>query len=219
MSLWTESQLTVTARDPKTPPVPSSHVDIGTDLASLALTPHPESRAASRQIEDAVAALAQEQQRMTRALEEEQARQRESLTKSFKAQQQALIAEIMSSVNSHQSPSPEKQREPHDQPPSSLGLRLPPPPFDVPRSLSPVVPAAAGSVRPISTLPPGYAFPAAALDPRMHARFCRLSAAARGWLTRRLLRTHKVEALKASMRDTMHTALQLHRYVNRLITS
>ena len=37
----TESQLTVTARDPKPPPVPSSHVDIGTDLASLALTHSP----------------------------------------------------------------------------------------------------------------------------------------------------------------------------------
>jgi hypothetical protein len=79
------------------------------------------------------------------------------------------------------------------------------------RSLSPVVPAVAAHIRPPSILAPDYALPEDALSPAMHPLFCRLSALAKGYLTRRLLRTHKVETVIASIRDTMHTALQLHR--------
>ena len=46
---------------------------------------------------------------------------------------------------------------------------------------------------------------------RISRRFCLLSALARGFLTRRLFRTHKVQSLVSSIRDAMATALQLHR--------
>ena len=78
------------------------------------------------------------------------------------------------------------------------------------RSVSPVVPAAAPFVRPISTLPVDYQFPQTALTKEMHQKLCKLSALAKGYLVRKLMKTIKVQALISSMKDTMNMALQLH---------
>jgi hypothetical protein len=153
-----------------------------------------DSRASTKQIEDAVSSLAQEQKVRVQTLLEEQARQREELRRMFEEQQQALIAQIMGAVQGE-----------------TFVAARPPLPFDLKRSASPVVPAAAARFRSMSTLPPEYSFPEEALRPEMHAKFCRLSACGKGFLTRRLLRTDKVQSLVASMRDTMSTALMLHR--------
>jgi hypothetical protein len=52
----------------------------------------------------------------------------------------------------------------------------------------------------MSTLPRDYQFPPEALAPEMHPKFCRLTALARGYLTRRLLKTVKVQSIISSMK-------------------
>ncbi len=167
--------------------------------SSTFLSMHPvDSRlTASRQIETAVSSLAQEQQKRVSQLMRQQEEQRRELTRYFREQQQKLIDEILESVQQGTSGLPSV--------PTPLPFDLPP------RSGSPVVPAVAPNVRPVSVLQPDYSLPAEALAPEMGPKFCRLTAVARGYLTRRLMRTHKVQSLVASIRDTMATALQLHR--------
>lgn len=52
--------------------------------------------------------------------------------------------------------------------------------------------------------------PAQALDAEMKPKFDRLSAAVKGYLTRRLMRTEKVQAVIKTIQDTLEFACQLH---------
>ena len=83
------------------------------------------------------------------------------------------------------------------------------------RSLSPVIPTLRPSTAMNSALTArvseDYRFPSEALSEEMRPKFDRVSAAAKGYLTRRLLRTGRVRSLLTSMKDTMSAALDLHR--------
>lgn len=85
------------------------------------------------------------------------------------------------------------------------------------RSTSPVVPALPMYLRPESRiLPANFQVPEEVFtDERLRAGFCRFSAVIKGYLTRRLLRTDRVQRIIGSMRDTMTIALQLHREANQ----
>ncbi len=181
----------------------------------------------SRQIETAVSSLAQAQQKRLQDLLSEQKRQRQELAKMFRLQQQELVSQILNTANSMQSlermqqlqepQGPQQPQEPQE-PQQPQEPQEPPEPQEPqepqstqpPRSASPVVPAAASRLRPISTLPPDFSTPEVAFSPEMHAKFCLVTAAARGFLTRRLLRTLRVQAIIKSLRDTMFMALRLH---------
>ncbi len=184
--------------------------------------------ARSRQIEVAVSTLAKNQQSQIQRLLEEQARQREEMKRIFEEQQKALISQIMvlsggppPSADPCDSPAPAAaDARPQN---SNIGASeisttadatstaLQPPPQSAPRAPSPVIPTVAAHLRPVSTLPTDYALPPEAQTAEMHPKFCRLSALAKGYLTRRLLATQKVEGVIASIRDTMNTAFQLHK--------
>ncbi|XP_043188379.1 nascent polypeptide-associated complex subunit alpha, muscle-specific form-like [Amphibalanus amphitrite] len=56
--------------------------------------------------------------------------------------------------------------------------------------------------------------PPEALAPGMEARYARVTAAARGFLTRRLMRTEKVQSLIAAVKESMVCALRLQREVD-----
>ena len=85
------------------------------------------------------------------------------------------------------------------------------------RSTSPVVPALPMYLRPESRiLPSNFKVPEEVFtDERLLAGFCRFSAVVKGYLTRRLLRTDRVQRIIGSMRDTMTIALQLHQEANQ----
>ena len=85
------------------------------------------------------------------------------------------------------------------------------------RSTSPVVPALPMYLRPESRiLPSDFHVPEEVFtNERLRAGFCRFSAVIKGYLTRRLLRTDRVQRIIGSMRDTMTIALQLHREANQ----
>ena len=208
--------------------------------ATLTETTHPTATATSsvdvtsRQIEVAVSTLARNQQAQIQLLLQEQERQREELRQAFEEQQKMLISQIVVGVETEKAgksdiepsealSSLDPSKSTGDLPDwakrgeSSATLTVEPTetPVDSAReaagSVSPVVPAVAAHIRPVSTLPEGYTFPAEALAPEMFPLFSRLSAMARGYLTRRLLSTLKVEGIISSIRDTMNTALLLHR--------
>jgi hypothetical protein len=44
----------------------------------------------------------------------------------------------------------------------------------------------------------------------MAAKFCKLSALVRGYLTRRLMKTERVQNIKATVRETLSLAVHLH---------
>ena len=191
---------------------------------------------ASRQIEVAVSRLARTQQAQIELLLQEQERQREELRRAFEEQQKVLMSQILAGMELQKSA---KKKDGSSEAlaamdPAKTTGDLPEwakrgesttltvetvdtneTPVESAReaagSVSPVVPAVAAHLRPVSTLPEGYTFPAEALAPEMQPRFSRLTAVARGHLTRRLLSTHKVEGIISSIRDTMNTALLLHR--------
>ena len=81
------------------------------------------------------------------------------------------------------------------------------------RSTSPVIPALPMYLRPESRiLPANFQIPPEVFtDERLQKGFCRLSAIIKGHLTRRLMKTDRVQRIIGSMRDTMTIALQLHR--------
>ena len=80
------------------------------------------------------------------------------------------------------------------------------------RTKSPVIPTVKPKIDPQSLiLPETYDLPVAAKTPENHVRFEKLSALIKGHLTRRLLKTGKVQGIINSMKDTMNIALQLHR--------
>ena len=58
--------------------------------------------------------------------------------------------------------------------------------------------------------PPPVQLPSAALAPLHLAAWTRLTALARGFLTRRLMRTERIEDLKRTIRETLSCAVQLH---------
>ena len=60
-------------------------------------------------------------------------------------------------------------------------------------------------------LPENYHVPEDAKTPENNMRFEKLTALIKGHLTRRLLKTYKVQNIINSMKDTMNIALQLHR--------
>ena len=49
-----------------------------------------------------------------------------------------------------------------------------------------------------------------ASDPAMHPKFCRLTATAKGFLIRRLLRTEKVQMIIQTIKDTVELVLKLY---------
>ena len=192
----------------------------------------------SRQIEVAVSTLARTQQAQIELLLQEQERQREELRRAFEEQQKVLMSQILAGMELQKSAKKEfgttsEALAAEDSPKTTVDLPewakrgessatltvetvdTNETPVESAReaagSVSPVVPAVAAHLRPVSTLPEGYTFPAEALAPEMQPRFSRLTALARGHLTRRLLSTHKVEGIISSIRDTMNTALLLHR--------
>ena len=220
-------------------PLSLSSVPPSITPATLTETTHPAAAAASpvdvtsRQIEVAVSTLARNQQAQIQLLLQEQERQREELRRAFEEQQKMLISQIVAGMETEKAEKSdiEKSEAPSSVEPSKSTGDLPDwakrgessatltvEPSETPvesareaaGSVSPVVPAVAAHIRPVSTLPAGYTFPAEALAPEMFPRFSRLSAIARGYLTRRLLSTHKVEGIISSIRDTMNTALLLH---------
>ena len=78
------------------------------------------------------------------------------------------------------------------------------------RTKSPVIPTVKPKIDPQSLiLPETYDLPVAAKTPENHVRFEKLSALIKGHLTRRLLKTGKVQGIISSMKDTMNIALQL----------
>ena len=89
------------------------------------------------------------------------------------------------------------------------------------RSTSPVVPALPMHLRPESRiLPPNFQVPPEAFtDVRLHKGFCKFSALIKGHLTRRLMKTDRIQRIIAAMRDTMTIALQLHREAKQSILS
>ena len=80
------------------------------------------------------------------------------------------------------------------------------------RISSPVIPTVKPKIDPNSLkLPPNYHLPEAVRTPENNVRFEKLSALIKGHLTRRLLKTQKVQNIIQSMKDIMTIALQLHR--------
>ena len=201
----TTSQRTYTncPSDAPTPMIASPSVTL--NLPSTLNTARSESTSATttnREIEEAVSCLAQEQQRRVQRLMEQQSKQREELKRMFEEQQKKLIGEIMSTVKPPASVlQPILNPSPSELP--SWALRSP-------RPLSPVVPAMQSHVRPISTLPLDYKFPTEVENRENHLKLCKLSALAKGYLTRRLMKTTKVQDITSSIRETMNTALKLH---------
>ena len=73
------------------------------------------------------------------------------------------------------------------------------------RTKSPVIPTVKPKIDPQSLiLPETYDLPVAAKTPENHVRFEKLSALIKGHLTRRLLKTGKVQGIINSMKDTMN---------------
>ena len=80
------------------------------------------------------------------------------------------------------------------------------------RTKSPVIPTVKPRFEPEELiLPENYHVPEDAKTPENNMRFEKLSALIKGHLTRRLLKTAKVQNIINSMKDTMNIALQLHR--------
>ena len=81
------------------------------------------------------------------------------------------------------------------------------------RSTSPVIPALPMYLRPESRiLPSNFQIPPEVFtDEKIQKGFSKFSALIKGHLTRRLMKTDRVQRIIGSMRDTMTIALQLHR--------
>ena len=152
------------------------------------------------QIEAAVSALAAEQQKAIQKLLDEQSKQREQLRLLFEEQQKQLISSVLSSIPT--STSMTDRTESQVSSTSTL----------INRTNSPVIPTVKPKLDPQSLiLPENYELPVVAKTPENHVRFEKLSALIKGHLTRRLLKTNKVQGIINSMKDTMNIALQLHR--------
>ena len=155
------------------------------------------------QIEAAVSALAAEQQKAIQKMLDEQSKQREELRLLFEEQQKQLISSVLSSIPTSAMTSSMTDRT-ESQVSSTSTL--------IHRSKSPVIPTVKPKLDPQSLiLPESYDLPVAAKTPENHVRFEQLSALIKGHLTRRLLKTSKVQNIINSMKDTMNIALQLHR--------
>ena len=158
-------------------------------------------------IEAAVATLAKQQQLEIERLLAQQAKERDQLRAMFKQQQDQLIRDVLGQLNSKSAPENKLEE-------TVEGLTLETPKNDIPsrkRSTSPVIPTVAMHLRPESrALPEGFSFPDEVHLEENHRKFCRLSALAKGYLTRKLMKTDKVQGIVGSMRDTMSIALQLH---------
>lgn len=167
--------------------------DDSTIMNSMTITEPPTTTTTTtnrEMIEKAIADLAQEQQKEIDRLLEQQAKDREQLRAMFEEQQKALVAKVMGTMSSTASSSATVTTQ---------------------RSKSPVIPTVKVKVEPSSLqLPKNYELPDAAQTPEYTVRFDKLSALIKGHLTRRLLKTEKVQNIVRSMRDIMNIALQLH---------
>ena len=146
-------------------------------------------------IESAIAALAQEQQKEIERLLKIQAEEREKLQQLFDTQRKKLMETVLNAVNNSSSSSA-----------ATLTSVI-----DAKRSESPVIPTVKVKIEPKSLkLPDDYKLPEAAKTPENNVRFGRLSALIKGHLTRRLLKSARVQSIITSMKDIMKIALQLH---------
>jgi len=180
--------------------------------------PEAETNVNRASIEAAVSLLAKQQQAEIEKLMEQQAREREELRALFKRQQEQLVEEVMSRLKSGSLE--EKKIEPEAQTESAqttettsdeVSLKMTPDTHDKGGSTSPLIPTVAMHLRPESRqLPEGFAFPEEVYTDANRRRLDKLTAMAKGHLTRKLLKTDKVQSIVNSMRDTMTIALQLH---------
>jgi len=157
-------------------------------------------------IQDAVSTLAKEQQCRIQELERRQEEQRRQLEEQFKEQQRLLVASILAAKADSANKSFSVLAE-ND---------------EANRSTSPPVPAA--SARPNTglvlrtPLPAEWRPPVAVDEPQVRRGLILATAAAKGWLVRRLMRTRRVANLVEGIRDTLAAALQLHAESSTSIT-
>ena len=172
------------------------------------------------QIEAAVTALAIQQQKEIQKMIEQQSKEREQLRQMFEDQQRELINSVLSAVSTTNQTEDNSSATGimadlesnltsiNTEPPSSIITTS----KSINRIPSPVIP----TVRPPPPdpssliLPTNYSIPDDAKTPENSIRFEKLSALVKGHLTRRLMRTQKVQDIIKSMKDILTIALQLH---------
>jgi hypothetical protein len=193
-------------------------ITLPTALQKPSTTPPNQRGQSQRQIiEAAVSTLAMHQQQEIRRLMEQQAKDREQLKMMFEEQQRALVASVLSAVSRADVNTDDtgvmadlESLDTERTLTSQQSIIFQPVKLD--RSKSPVIPTVKPKIDPDSLiLPPDYHMPEDAKTPTNNLRFERLSALIKGHLTRRLLKTGKVQQIITSMKDIMSIALQLHR--------
>ena len=151
---------------------------------------------------------------------EQQSKEREQLRQMFEDQQRELINSVLSAVSTTNQTEDNSSATGimadlesnltsiNTEPPSSIITTS----KSINRIPSPVIP----TVRPPPPdpssliLPTNYSIPDDAKTPENSIRFEKLSALVKGHLTRRLMRTQKVQDIIKSMKDILTIALQLH---------
>ena len=149
-------------------------------------------------IEAAVTALAVEQQKEIQKLIEQQAKERQELKALFEQQQRVLITSVLNAVSPGSSLSnkqlgddiladPESNRTDSNMTIIAANRE---------NTHSPVIPTVKPVIEPSSLiLPNDYKLPVATQTPENSVRFEKLSALIKGHLTRRLLKTAKVQGM------------------------
>ena len=168
------------------------------------------------QIEAAVTALAIQQQKEIQKMIEQQSKEREQLRQMFEDQQRELINSVLSAVSTTNQTEDSSAGIMADLESNLTSINTEPPNIpskNMNRIPSPVIP----TVRPpppdpaTLILPTNYHLPDEAQTPENSIRFEKLSALIKGHLTRRLMKTQKVQSIIQSMKDILTIALQLHR--------
>ncbi len=163
------------------------------------------------QIESAISRLAVQQQNEIQRLMDQQSKEREQMKKMFAEQQQQLITKVLQEMKlGEDSPAPPVRQSVASE--ATLTPTTPNLNTAIRRSTSPLIPTVKPKIDPESlSLPQDYQLPDAASTPVNRYRFERLSAIVKGHLTRRLLKTERVQGIVQSMRDSLGIALRLHR--------
>ena len=182
-------------------------------------------------LQQAVSSLALAQQASLQHLLARQEEERKALRQEFEARQRELVAEILQQFPGLNLSTTDHGKE--NMPPVARNLEDS---FSKPasqisnQSASPLSRASSSSVTlqddpPIKSVmrsntfkinkaknegPPPVQLPSAALAPLHLEAWTRLTALARGFLTRRLMRTERFEDLKRTIRETLSCAVQLH---------
>ena len=173
------------------------------------------------QIEAAVTALAIQQQKEIQKMIEQQSKEREQLRQMFEDQQRELINSVLSAVSTTNQTEDSSAGIMADLESNLTSINTEPPTSsiitptskNIIRIPSPVIPTVRPPPPDPSTLilPTNWNLPEEAQTPENSIRFEKLSALVKGHLTRRLMRTQKVQDIIKSMKDLLTIALQLHR--------